>query len=119
LNATLAARRTRIAVFALLATLFVASACAVLRESASDGATTLLAVFLLVPLALPLPGLVRSTRRTHAWATLCLTPHFLYALTEMVANPALRPLAGLIFLLALSLLVALVAYLRLTRPGPA
>jgi uncharacterized membrane protein len=119
LNVTLAAERSRAAALVLLAALFAACAWAVLREAAGDGVTTLLALFLLAPLALPLPGLLRRTRRTYAWATLCLAPHFLFSLTEIVANPALRPLAALIFLLALGLLLVLVAYLRLTRPGSA
>ena len=44
-----------------------------------------------------------------------LTPHFIYALTEIVANPAIRPLAAAIFVIGLGLAIALVAYLRLTR----
>ena len=65
-----------------------------------------------MPLALPLPGMLRRRRRTYAWATLCLTPHFVYALTELVANPALRLHAGAMLVLSLALMVALVAYLR-------
>ena len=75
----------------------------------------LLAFFLLVPLAIAVPGLIARNRRTYAWATLCVTPHFIYALTEIVANPAIRELAASILALSLGLAVALVAYLRLTR----
>jgi len=72
---------------------------------------------LLVPLALPAPGLLRNDRRTYAWATLCLTPHVVYALMEVVANPPLRVLACAMLLLAMAALAALVAHLRLTRGG--
>ena len=76
-----------------------------------------LALGLLVPLLLPLPGLLRSHRRTHAWATLCIVPYFIYGLTEVIANPAVRASAGAILFASLALFVALVSFLRLTRPG--
>ena len=76
-----------------------------------------LLLLLVAPLLAALPGLLRGRRRTFAWATLCLTPHFVYALTEIVANPAIRPLAATMFGLSLGLVVTLIAYLRLTRPG--
>jgi uncharacterized membrane protein len=75
----------------------------------------LLVLFLLGPLALALPGLLARRRRTYAWATFCITPHFIYSLTEIVANPAIRPLAAAIFVFGLGAVIALVAYLRLTR----
>jgi len=83
-------------------------------------ASGVLALALLVPLLLPLPGLLRRRRRTYAWATLCVAPYFIYGVTEGVANPAVRVMAGAILFASLALFVALVAYLRLTRPtaGP-
>lgn len=77
----------------------------------------LLVLLLVAPLVATLPGLLRSNRRTFAWATLCVTPHFIYALTEAVANPAIRLLAAAMLGLGLGLVVTLVAYLRLTRTG--
>jgi uncharacterized membrane protein len=71
---------------------------------------------MLVPLALPLAGIVRSHRRTFAWATLCIAPYFVYGLTELVANPAVRTIALAMLLSSLGLMAVLVAYLRLTRP---
>ena len=62
-----------------------------------------------------MPGQLGRNRRTFAWATLCVTPHFIYSLTELVANPSIRVLAAAILLLSLALVVALVAFLRLTR----
>ena len=63
------------------------------------------------------PGIVRGDRRTHAWATLCVVPGFVYGLTEVVANPRLRPIAALVLGASLALFFALVAYLRVTRAG--
>ena len=115
-----AASRARAVVLALLFALAVVVVFALLRSpDAGSRSTRLLAAVLLVPLALPLRGLLRRDRRTYAWATLCLTPHFVYALTELVANPALRVYAAAILLLALALMMGLVAYLRLTRPAAA
>ena len=114
------ASRARSFVLGLLGALVVVVILALLRSA--DGhkrSLTLLGAVLLVPLALPLRGLLNRDRRTYAWATLCLTPHFVYALTELVANPPLRPYASAILLLSLALMVGLVAYLRLTRPAAA
>jgi uncharacterized membrane protein len=114
------AARARALVLGLLAALALVSVLALLRSANGRFATLVpLSVFLLVPLALPLPGLLRRHRRTYAWATLCLTPHFVYGLTELIANPPLRMHAAAMLLLGLALMLALVAYLRLTRPAAA
>ena len=72
---------------------------------------------LLAPLLLPLPGLWSGRRRTYAWATLCLTPALVYALTEAVANPAARTATALVLLGVVLAFVGLVAHLRITRPA--
>ena len=77
----------------------------------------MLVAFLAGQLAITVPGMLSRNRRTYAWATLCITPHFIYALTEIVANPPIRVLAASILMLSQALVVALVAYLRLTRAG--
>jgi len=105
----------------VLATAFLLAACvatAALRTAAWPGSAAL-ALALLVPILLPLPGLLRQRRRTYAWATLCVAPYFIYGVTEVVANPAVRFMAGLILFASLALFVALVACLRLTRPTAA
>jgi uncharacterized membrane protein len=99
----------------LLTTLAAVSLRAAFAGERSAVTFWLLAFVLLAPLAIALPGLIARNRRTYAWATLCVTPHFIYALTEIVANPAIRELAASILALSLGLAVALVAYLRLTR----
>ncbi len=102
----------------VLATLIVLAAC-VAAAALSSGpwpGNAVLALAMLVPLVLPLPGLLRSDRRTHAWATLCVTPYFVYGVTESIANPAVRGVAGAILFASLALFVSLVGFLRLTRP---
>jgi len=71
---------------------------------------------LLVPLLLPLPGLLRGDRRTCAWATLCVAPYFVYGLTEVVANPAVRGAAAAVLFASLAWFVSLVFFLRVSRP---
>jgi uncharacterized membrane protein len=78
--------------------------------------SALLAAVLVLPLLLPLKGLLRGDRRTYAWATLCIAPSFLYAITEAIANSLVRAIAAAILLASLAHFVALVAYLRVTRP---
>jgi len=109
------ARRWVLAMTLLLAACVAAAA---LRTAAWPGSAAL-ALALLVPLLLPLPGLLRRRRRTYAWATLCVAPYFIYGVTEAVANPAVRFMAGLILFASLALFAALVACLRLTRPTAA
>jgi uncharacterized membrane protein len=72
-------------------------------------------IALLLPVVLPLPGLLRGRRRTYAWATLCVAPYFIYGTTEVIANPLVRPAAGAILFASLAWFVALVAYLRRSR----
>ena len=101
------AERTRVAVLLLLRGPGVRRPCSPCwLESGSAVSRVLLGAFLLAPLALPVSGLVRRNRRAYAWATLCLTPHFIYGLTEMVANPALRTIAALMLVLSLALMGA-------------
>ena len=104
-------------VLAALAALAVSSAAGVLVPW-SGRPSVVLAVALLAPLLLPLRGILRGERRTHAWATLCVIPGFVYGITEVVANPAARPLAAAILGTSLLFFFALVAYLRVTRPAP-
>lgn len=77
------------------------------------------AAVLLVPLLLPLRGLWRRNRRTCAWATLCVAPYFAYGTTELIANPAVRVVAGAILFASLAWFLTLVYCLRVSRPaGP-
>lgn len=77
----------------------------------------LLAAILTCPLWAPLRGLLRRTRKTYAWATLCVIPYFVLGVTEAIANPDRRTWAGLCLALALALFVVLILYLRATNPA--
>jgi uncharacterized membrane protein len=114
----------------LLGCALIAIALAVAAGRAADWPWTLglLAVYL-APLVPPLAGLARGTRRTYAWATLCLTPYVLVGLTEVVANPRARVAAACLLFASLATFVAMLWFLRVTRdhadrlppgrPGPA
>jgi uncharacterized membrane protein len=111
--------RARTASLAAAATL--AACVAVAGLSSARWPTNLAWTFvMLLPIAAPLPGLLRGSRRTYAWATLCVAPYLAYGVTEIVANPAVRFAAGAILFASLAWFVALVAYLRVSRgPVPA
>jgi uncharacterized membrane protein len=105
------ARRTALVTAAIL---MLCIAAATLRSSAWP-ANLIWTAILLAPVVAPLAGLARGRRRTYAWATLCVAPYFLYGVTEVIANPAVRGTAAAVLFASLAWFVALVAYLRLTR----
>lgn len=76
-------------------------------------------IVLLLPVAAPTPGIVCGIRRTYAWATLCVAPYLVYGITEVIANPAVRGAAAAILFASLAWFVALVWYLRVSRPAMA
>lgn len=69
----------------------------------------------LAPLLSPLPGLILGRRRTFAWCSLLTIPYMALGVTELIADPANRVIPAALLLLAFAWLVALVAYLRVTR----
>lgn len=75
------------------------------------------AIPLTLPLWAPVYGILRRNRRTYAWATLCVIPYFVLALTEAIANPQDRGWSASCLALALLLFSGLIGYLRVTRPG--
>jgi uncharacterized membrane protein len=78
-----------------------------------------IAAVLTCPLWAPLRGLLRRSRMTYAWATLCVIPYFILGVTEAVANPERRLWPGLCLIVALALFVLLILYLRATNPDRA
>jgi uncharacterized membrane protein len=104
-------RRLTLAAAALLGACVAAATLRGAPWPANVGWTLLM----LVPLLLPLPGLLRGTRRTFAWATLCVAPYFAYGLTEVVANPSARGVAAAILFASLAWFASLVYGLRVTR----
>jgi uncharacterized membrane protein len=85
-------------------------------DSARSVGSVLLGTVLALPLLIPLPSLIRGRRRSFAACTLCVIPYFVIGLTEAVAQPATRAWSGACLAIALALFVALIAYLRTTRP---
>lgn len=75
----------------------------------------LLCVAASLPLLAPLRGLIIGRRHTYAWATLFAIPYLVFTLTELLANPAARWVAGASLLLVFAWFVAMVAYLRISR----
>jgi len=68
-----------------------------------------------LPLLAPLNGLVRGRRHTYAWATLFAIPYLVFALTELLANPSARWMAGLSLLLVFGWFCTMILYLRASR----
>ncbi|MCZ8130693.1 MAG: DUF2069 domain-containing protein [Steroidobacteraceae bacterium] len=109
--------RARAVVLVLLvALLAVLMAWHALRY-ASGPATLAIAVAVLPWLA-PLRGLLAGNRRTYAIASLLAIPYLGYGLMEVLANPGARGYAGATVFLAFGLFIALIAYLRVSRPAP-
>jgi uncharacterized membrane protein len=108
----LRARRWALATLAMIG---VAIGVAATLDASWPG-SALLAAALVLPLLLPLKGLLQGDRRTYAWATLCIAPCFVYGITEVIANSSVRAIAAVILFTSLAHFVALVAYLRVTRP---
>ena len=118
MSAPRGARASRLATLSGLG-LLLGSLAATALAAEGRPVGTVLALVLALPLLLPLPGLLRARRRTFAWTALCLLPGLVYALTELVANPRVRPQASLALLATLWVFVALVAHLRCTRGSSA
>ncbi len=98
----------RVAVAAWLA-LLLSVLCWPLGPSAIGWPITAIAF---LPLLLPLPGLVRGTRRTQSWAPLALAPALAMALTEVLVNPGVRLRVTLTLALILAAFAAILAALR-------
>jgi len=78
-------------------------------------ARSVIALILCAPLLAPLLGILRARRYTYKWATLCVAPYFVVGLTEAVANPSARMLAGALLAGALTWFAALLGFLRTSR----
>jgi uncharacterized membrane protein len=75
-----------------------------------------LAAIFSVPLLLPWRGLLRGKRYTHAWSTLCVMPYLVLGLVESIANPGGRLWSGACLALSLAFFIAVILYLRISRP---
>jgi uncharacterized membrane protein len=111
-------RRTARRVTLAAALLLAVSVCASTMRSAPWPQNLGWTAVLLLPLLLPLPGLWRGSRRTCSWATLCVAPYFIYGVTEVIANPAVRASAAAILFAGLAWFASLVYCLRVSRTSP-
>jgi len=68
-----------------------------------------------LPLLAPLSGLVRGRRHTYAWATLFAIPYLVFALTELLVNPAARWVAAVSLLLVFGWFCTMILFLRASR----
>ena len=68
-----------------------------------------------LPLLAPLHGLATGRRHTYAWATMFAVAYLVFALTELLANPAARWVAGASLLLVFAWFCSMIAYLRFSR----
>jgi uncharacterized membrane protein len=72
-------------------------------------------ILAVVPLLAPLNGLLRGRRHTYAWATLFAIPYLAFAMTELLANPAARWVAGVSLLLVFAWFCTMILFLRVSR----
>jgi len=77
-----------------------------------------LCLLAVLPLLAPLNGLVRGRRYTYSWATLFAIPYLAFAVTELLANPSARWVAGLSLLLVFAWFCTMILYLRASRERP-
>lgn len=78
-----------------------------------------LCLLAVVPLLAPLHGLIAGRRHTYAWSCLFVIPYLVFALTELLVNPAARTVAAASLFLMFGWFCAMVLYLRAspTQPG--
>jgi len=75
----------------------------------------LICVLAVLPLLAPLNGLLRGRRHTYAWATLFAIPYLVFALTELLVNPAARWVAAMSLLLVFAWFCTMILFLRTSR----
>jgi uncharacterized membrane protein len=68
-----------------------------------------------LPLLAPLRGLILGRRYTYAWATLFAIPYLIFAVTELLANPAARWVAAASLLLVFGWFCSMILFLRASR----
>jgi uncharacterized membrane protein len=72
-------------------------------------------ILAVLPLLAPLNGLLRGRRYTYAWATLFAIPYLVFALTELLVNPAARWVAASSLLLVFGWFCTMIFFLRVSR----
>jgi uncharacterized membrane protein len=94
--------------------LWIAVALSLLAWMAA-GYPRLICVLAVLPMLAPLNGLLRGRRHTYAWATLFAIPYLVFALTELLVNPAARWVAAASLLLVFAWFCTMILFLRVSR----
>jgi uncharacterized membrane protein len=68
-----------------------------------------------LPLLAPLRGLILGRRYTYAWATLFAIPYLIFAVTELLVQPAARWVAAASLLLVFAWFCSMILFLRASR----
>ena len=68
-----------------------------------------------LPLLAPVNGLLNGRRHTYAWATMFAIPYLVFALTELLVNPAARWVAAISLLLVFAWFCTMILFLRASR----
>ncbi|MEM0911597.1 MAG: DUF2069 domain-containing protein [Pseudomonadota bacterium] len=84
-----------------------------LLGSKFDYSVTFILLVYIVPLLLPLRGVILAKPYTHAWACFIVLYYFLHAITVLYAEPAFRWHAGLELFLATTMFIGCSLFARL------
>ena len=108
--------RARITRRAAVAAWLVLAVSVALWPLPAAGIGSIAALIAGLPLLLPLPGLVRGTRRALRAAPMALSPALALSITECLVNPQARIAAGATLALAFAAFAAVLAALRALPP---
>lgn len=70
------------------------------------------AAALLIPLAFPLPGLIRGRAYTYAWASMMALFYIAFAMTEVMSNPASHAYSYTVLFASSAFFLGCVFYVR-------
>ncbi|MBF7072879.1 DUF2069 domain-containing protein [Glaciecola sp. MH2013] len=79
----------------------------------NDYSTLFKLAFYILPLLLPLYGIVQGKPYTHAWASFIVLLYFLHSITVLYAEPSLMWLAAVELILASAMFIGCSAFARL------
>lgn len=79
----------------------------------ADYSVTFKILFYIMPLLLPLPGIIQGKPYTHAWASFIVLLYFLHGITVTYAEPSQMIYAIIELLLAVSMFIGCSSFARL------
>jgi uncharacterized membrane protein len=113
-ESTPATRRMRNATLGWMAVLAF-NVLVLINRGGVSSRSLLFSALMLIPLLLPLRGILQGDRRTYAWANLCIVPYIIYGIVAATSNPGSRWSAFALLGGGIGLFAALVGYLRASR----